>query len=391
VDDTTKEAPRRKVRPARAALDTAAAAAGVPVPPAAGIPTPPGADPGPGPVDGGLLDPTGQGDDRAAEAALRPRTLDEYIGQDRMKANLRVFIRAARERGEPLDHVLLYGPPGLGKTTVAHILAGEMGTPLRSTSGPAIERAGDLAAILTNLEGTGILFIDEIHRLHPALEEILYQAMEDFRIDIIIGQGPGARTVKIELPRFTLVGATTRMGLLTGPLRDRFGIVHHLDFYPVEDLVRIVRRSAGLLGVPIDDGGAAAIGRRARGTPRIANRLLRRVRDFAQVEADGMITGAVADRHLECLEVDLYGLDRLDRQILLIIHEKFDGGPVGLATIAAALGEEADTIEEIYEPYLMQIGFLDRTSRGRRVTPRALEHLKLSPGGRTRDGLFRES
>ena len=389
MDDTMKETPRRRVRSSRPAPDPVAAAVPAPLP--AAVPTPPAADPGPDPIDDELLDPTGHRDDRAAEAALRPRTLDEYIGQDRMKANLRVFIRAARERGEHLDHVLLYGPPGLGKTTVAHILAGEMGTPLRSTSGPAIERAGDLAAILTNLEGTGILFIDEIHRLHPALEEILYQAMEDFRIDIVIGQGPGARTVKIELPRFTLVGATTRMGLLTGPLRDRFGIVHHLDFYPVEDLVRIVRRSAGLLGVSIDDGGAAAIGRRARGTPRIANRLLRRVRDFAQVEADGVITGAVADRHLERLEVDLYGLDRLDRLILMTIHEKFDGGPVGLATIAAALGEEADTIEEIYEPYLMQIGFLDRTSRGRRVTPRALEHLKISPGGRTQDGLFRET
>jgi len=390
VDETTKETHRRRARPTRPGLDQVTPAAGLPPSPGVGVPTDQGADSGPDPVPEGLLDPMGQGDDRAAEAALRPRTLDEYIGQDRMKANLRVFIRAARERGEHLDHVLLYGPPGLGKTTVAHILAGEMGTPLRSTSGPAIERAGDLAAILTNLEGTGILFIDEIHRLHPALEEILYQAMEDFRIDIVIGQGPGARTVKIDLPRFTLVGATTRMGLLTGPLRDRFGIVHHLDFYPVEDLVRIVRRSAGLLGVSIDDGGAAAIGRRSRGTPRIANRLLRRVRDFAQVEADGEITGPVADRHLERLEVDLYGLDRLDRRILLTIHEKFDGGPVGLATIAAALGEEADTIEEIYEPYLMQIGFLDRTARGRRVTPRALEHLKISPSGRTRDGLFRE-
>jgi Holliday junction DNA helicase RuvB len=307
-----------------------------------------------------------------------------------MKSNLRVFIRAARDRGEALDHVLLYGPPGLGKTTIAHILAAEMGAALRSTSGPAIERAGDLAAILTNMEGASILFIDEIHRLHPALEEILYQAMEDYRMDIVIGQGPGARTVKIELPRFTLVGATTRIGLITGPLRDRFGIVHHLDFYPMEDLVRIVERSAGLLGIAVDADGSKAIARRARGTPRIANRLLRRVRDFVQVEADGGITGPVADRYLERLEVDLYGLDRLDRKILLTIHEKFDGGPVGVNTIAAALGEEPDTIEDIYEPYLMQIGFLDRTPRGRRITPRAVEHLRLRPGPGQR-GLFSES
>ena len=340
----------------------------------------------PEPTD--LLDPAGQGDERQAETALRPRTLDEYVGQERMKSNLKVFIAAARERQEPLDHVLLYGPPGLGKTTVAHILSAEMGAPLRSTSGPAIERAGDLAAILTNMEGISILFIDEIHRLQPSLEELLYQAMEDFRMDIVIGQGPGARTVKIDLPRFTLIGATTRIGLITGPLRDRFGIVHHLDFYPVEDLVRIVRRSAGILGIAIDADGATAIARRSRGTPRIANRLLRRVRDFVQVEADGTIDGATADRYLERLEVDLFGLDRLDRKILLTIHEKFDGGPVGVNTIAAAIGEEPDTIEEIYEPYLMQIGFLDRTPRGRRITQRAVEHLKVKPGGGL-GGLFR--
>jgi holliday junction DNA helicase RuvB len=344
----------------------------------------------PGGAPDRLLDPDPLRDETVADVALRPRTLDEYVGQDRMKENLRVFIQAARERGEPLDHVLLYGPPGLGKTTIAHILAGAMQTGLRSTSGPALERAGDLAAILTNLEGCGVLFIDEIHRLPVALEEILYQAMEDFRLDVVIGQGPGARTVKIDLPRFTLVGATTRIGLLSGPLRDRFGIVHHLDFYPVEDLVRIVRRSSGLLGVPIEDEGAAAIARRARGTPRVANRLLRRVRDFVQVDAEGAISGAVADRYLERLEVDRFGLDSLDRKILLTIHEKFDGGPVGVQTIAAALGEEAETIEEIYEPYLMQIGFLDRTPRGRRVTRRALEHLNVRPG---RDGrlLFPES
>ena len=336
-----------------------------------------------------LLDSDLLRDDGAADLALRPRTLDDYIGQERMKENLRVFIQAARTRGEPLDHVLLYGPPGLGKTTIAHILAGAMETGLRSTSGPAIERAGDLAAILTNLEGAGVLFIDEIHRLPVALEEILYQAMEDFRLDVVIGQGPGARTVKIDLPRFTLVGATTRIGLLSGPLRDRFGIVHHLDFYPVEDLVRIVGRSAGLLGVSIDAEGAAAIARRARGTPRVANRLLRRVRDFVQVDGVTRIGGEVADRYLERLEVDRFGLDTLDRKILVTIHEKFDGGPVGVQTIAAALGEEAETIEEIYEPYLMQIGFLDRTPRGRRVTRRALEHLRLRPGG-SLPGLFPE-
>ncbi len=340
--------------------------------------------PGDSPADR-LLDPIVQVDDRGAELRLRPKSLEEYIGQDKMKANLRVFIQAARERREPLDHVLVYGPPGLGKTTIAHILGHEMGASLRGTSGPALERAGDLAAILTNLEAASILFIDEIHRLQPALEEILYQAMEEFRIDIVIGQGPMARTVKIDLPRFTLVGATTRVGLLTGPLRDRFGIVHHLDFYPAGDLVKIVERSARILGIDVERGGGMEIARRSRGTPRIANRLLKRVRDFAQVEEDGRITCEVAERHLERLEVDRYGLDRLDRKILLTIQEKFDGGPVGVNTIAAALGEEPDTIEELYEPYLMQIGFLDRTSRGRRVTSRALEHLGLPrPGGQSR-------
>jgi holliday junction DNA helicase RuvB len=387
--------PRRRAR--RSSGDAPAAVPDTPVP-AAAIPAAPAPSPetrpdvpGIDPLGEALLDPSGRREDRADEVALRPRTLDEYIGQERMKANLRVFIRAARDRREPLDHVLLYGPPGLGKTTVAHILASEMATPLRSTSGPALERAGDLAAILTNLDGAGILFIDEIHRLHPALEEILYQAMEDFRIDIVIGQGPGARTVKIDLARFTLVGATTRMGLLTGPLRDRFGIVQRLEFYTVGELERIVTRSAGILGVPIDPGGAGKIAQRARGTPRIANRLLRRVRDFAQVEADGPISGSVADRHLERLEVDKYGLDQLDRKILLTILEKFDGGPVGLTTIAAALGEEPDTLEEIYEPYLMQIGFLDRTPRGRRITPRALEHLGARSRGPGQRGLFHQT
>jgi Holliday junction DNA helicase RuvB len=333
------------------------------------------------PAAGRLLDAGSLPEERGTDLRLRPCTLDEYVGQERVKSNLRVYIRAALARGEPLDHVLLYGPPGLGKTTLAHILSQEMHATLRSTSGPAIEKAGDLAAILTNLEGVGVLFIDEIHRLHPALEEILYQAMEEFQIDIIIGQGPTARTVKIDLPRFTLVGATTRIGLLTGPLRDRFGIVHHLDFYPVEDLVRIIDRSARILGIRISPDGAGEIARRARGTPRIANRLLRRVRDFVQVEADGDIDGAAAERYLERMQVDRYGLDPLDRRILLTIHEKFDDGPVGVNTIAAALGEERDTIEEIYEPYLMQIGFLDRTARGRRVTPRAVAHLNVARKG----------
>ncbi len=328
-------------------------------------------------ADASLLDPDADLLDRADETTLRPRTLDDYVGQDRMKANLRVFIRAALERGEPLEHVLLSGPPGLGKTTIGYILSREMGASMRCTSGPAIEKAGDMAAILTNLEGVGILFIDEIHRLHPALEEILYQAMEDFQIDIIIGQGPTARTVKIDIPRFTLVGATTRIGLLTGPLRDRFGIVNRLDFYPVDDLVKIVSRSARILGIDVDHAGAEEIARRARGTPRISNRLLRRVRDFVQVEADGRITGPVAERYLERLEVDRYGLDQLDRRLLRTIQQKFDGGPVGVNTLAAALGEERDTIEEIYEPYLLQIGFLDRTARGRRITRRAAEHLGM--------------
>ena len=357
------------------------------IPPGArtGAPRPAGAIPTEGPAHERLLNPADGMDDRGTDLKLRPRTLEDYIGQEKIKANLRIFIKAALDRREPLDHVLVYGPPGLGKTTMAHILGQEMKAPLRSTSGPALERAGDLAAILTNLEPASILFIDEIHRLQPSLEEILYQAMEEFRIDIVIGQGPMARTVKIDLPQFTLVGATTRVGLLTGPLRDRFGIVHHLDFYPIGDLVRIVERSARILGIPLESGGAEEIARRSRGTPRIANRLLKRVRDFAQVEDDGRISGPIAERHLERMEVDRYGLDRLDRRILLTIQEKFDGGPVGVNTIAAALGEERDTIEELYEPYLMQIGFLDRTSRGRRVTRKAVEHLhpKRGPGQET--------
>ena len=318
-------------------------------------------------------------EDRDLDRTLRPRTMEEYIGQTRMKENLQVFIRAAKERREPLDHILLYGPPGLGKTTIAYVIANEMGLPIKATSGPALEKTGDLVALLTSMEEGGLLFIDEIHRLSPTLEEILYQAMEDYRLDITIGQGVGGRVVKLELPPFTLLGASTRIGLLTAPLRDRFGIVHHLDFYSQEDLARILQRAARILGVELDPDGADEIARRSRGTPRIANRLLRRVRDFAQVEADGSITAVLAERYLERLEVDRYGLDETDRRLLLTIHEKFEGGPVGLNTLAAAIGEETDTLEEIYEPYLLQIGFLDRTSRGRMITRRARNHLKITP------------
>jgi len=321
-------------------------------------------------------------EDRELDRTLRPRTMEEYIGQNRMKANLKVFIQAALKRREPLDHTLLYGPPGLGKTTIAHIIANEMGIAIRATSGPAIEKTGDLVALLTNLEAGGILFIDEIHRLSPTLEEILYQAMEDCKLDITIGQGVGARVVKLDLPPFTLLGASTRIGLLTAPLRDRFGIVHHLHFYGQEDLARIVSRASRILGAEVEPGGAAEIARRSRGTPRVANRLLRRVRDFSQVEGDGCITGGVAEKYLERLEVDRFGLDEIDRRILLTIQEKFDGGPVGLNTLAAAIGEERDTVEEIYEPYLLQIGFLDRTSRGRRVTRLARQHLGLPAASR---------
>ncbi len=327
------------------------------------------------PTPSPLTRPEHLDDDAPLDATLRPRTLSEYIGQTQVKENLGVFIEAARRRAEPLDHVLLYGPPGLGKTTLAGIIAAEQRASLRTTSGPLIEKAGDLAALLTNLEAGDVLFIDEIHRLSAQLEEILYPAMEDFRLDIIIGQGPSARTVRIDLPRFTLVGASTRIGLLTAPLRDRFGIVLHLGFYSEDELTAIVNRSARLLCVPADDEGAREIARRARGTPRIANRLLRRVRDFAEVAGGGPVGAALARDSLERLRVDQYGLDETDRRMLLLILEKFDGGPVGINTLSAALGEERDTIEEIYEPYLMQIGFLDRTPRGRRITPRACRHL----------------
>jgi Holliday junction DNA helicase RuvB len=313
------------------------------------------------------------------ENTLRPTSFGEYVGQESIKDNLKVFIAAARERGEPLDHCLLYGPPGLGKTTLANIIASEMGVSLRSTSGPVIERAGDLAAILTNLEPHDVLFIDEVHRLSSVVEEILYPAMEDYKIDIIIGQGPSARTVKLDLPPFTLVGATTRAGLLTSPLRDRFGVVNRLNFYSDEELGHILVRSAAILDVASERDGIDEIARRSRGTPRIANRLLRRVRDFAQIDHGGTITREVADAALARLEVDRAGFDSMDRSLLLVIIEKFGGGPVGLDTMAAALSEEKDTIEDVYEPYLLQQGYLKRTPRGRVATPRAYRHFDRNP------------
>ena len=329
-----------------------------------------------------ILNAAAQVDDDLLDASLRPKRLRDYIGQTRVKENLAVFLAAARKRREPLDHVLLYGPPGLGKTTLAHIIAHEMDGEIRVTSGPSIERAGDLAAIVTNLQAGDVLFIDEIHRLGRALEEILYPAMEDFALDLVVGSGPGARTVRLELPRFTLVGATTRVGLLSGPLRDRFGIVHHLDYYERDDLATIARRSSEIMSVGLAPEAAAEIARRSRGTPRIVNRLLRRVRDFADVAGDPNITEPLASSALERLEVDRYGLDEVDRRILLAILEKFQGGPVGLSTLAAAVGEDSETLEEIYEPYLIQIGFLERTPRGRKTTSTAAAHLGRSTRGR---------
>ncbi len=329
-----------------------------------------------------IISPKRQPDEIALDPSLRPKRLSEFIGQERIKENLDICIAAARGRGESLDHALLYGPPGLGKTTLAHVIANEMEVNIRVTSGPAIERPGDLAAILTNLRKGDVLFVDEIHRLGHAVEEVLYPAMEDFALDIIIGKGPSARSIRLRVPPFTIIGATTRLALMTSPLRDRFGIIYRLDFYELAAMKAIVGRSAGILGVPIDAGGTEIIASRARGTPRVANRLLKRVRDYAQVRADGNITELVARQALGLLQVDALGLDDIDRKILHTIIEKFGGGPVGLETIAAALSEEADTIMDVCEPYLLQLGFLERTPRGRVATPRAYEHLGLpyTPG-----------
>ena len=339
--------------------------------------------------DNPLINPAADTEDVRIEAQLRPSTLIDYVGQEKIKRNLEIFISAARMRGEALDHVLFYGPPGLGKTTLANIIASEMGANIKSTSGPVIDKTGDLAALLTNLQQGDVLFIDEIHRLSSVIEEVLYSAMEDFKLDIMIGQGPSARSIKLELPRFTLVGATTRAGLLTSPMRDRFGVVHRLDFYNESELKTIVTRSASIMEVEIRPEGASEVARRSRGTPRIANRLLRRVRDYAQVKADGIITQDAADKALEMMEVDRIGLDKMDHKLLLTIINNFQGGPVGVETLAASISEERDTIEDVLEPYLIQTGFIHRTPRGRIATQIAYEHFGIRPPAKSgQDNLF---
>jgi len=331
--------------------------------------------------DDRLISKTRQEEDIGLDFNLRPRDFDEYIGQEKVKGNLTIFIQAAKKRGEALDHSLFHGPPGIGKTSLAYIIARQMGANIKTTSGPAIERAGDLAAILTNLQSHDVLFIDEIHRLNHTVEEILYPAMEEFKLDLIIGQGPSARTIRIDLPAFTLIGATTRAGLLTSPLRDRFGVICRLEFYNPEELCRIIKRSARILDVPVCEDGALEIAHRSRGTPRIANRLLKRVRDYAQIKADGIINLKVADEALKALEVDDKGFDKMDRKLLLTIIQKFKGGPVGVETLCASINEERDTIEEIYEPYLIQEGYLNRTPRGRVATRLAYSHFNIEPTG----------